>query len=77
MSNSSSIHAVISGEIKRRAGISADAVIDHTPIAELGLDSLDFFEIILNLEEEHQLSIPIERFDQEITLAGIIASLGD
>lgn len=51
--------------------------IDDTPISELGIDSLDFFEIILHLEEEFGIKIPIEELDDKVTLRAIIASLDE
>lgn len=50
-----------------------DYNIDGTPLAELGIDSLDFFEALIELEEQHGLKIPIEKLDGNLTLADIFA----
>ena len=46
--------------------------IDDVPLVELGIDSLDFFERILYLEEEFGISIPVEDLDDKVTLADIL-----
>lgn len=45
---------------------------DNRPIAELGLDSLEFFELIAQLEDEHGLTIDIESLDNELTLVDLV-----
>ena len=47
--------------------------IDNTPIAELGIDSLDFFEMLLQIEEDHGIEIEIDKLDEKITLQTLIA----
>ena len=49
--------------------------IDRTPLAELGIDSLDFFEALIALEERHGLVIPIEKLDGSVTLETIYRAL--
>ena len=49
--------------------------IDRTPLAELGIDSLDFFEALIALEERHGLVIPIEKLDGSVTLEAIYRAL--
>lgn len=39
-------------------GVEPSAVTPHTTLAELGVDDLDFVEIIMALEEEFSISIP-------------------
>jgi acyl carrier protein len=51
--------------------------IDTIPISEMGIDSLDFFETIIHLEETHGIVIPIEKLDGAITLRDLIAALDD
>lgn len=45
--------------------------LDRIPLAELGIDSLDFFEALIDLEEQHGLKIPIEKLDGELTLVDL------
>lgn len=45
--------------------------MDRIPLAELGIDSLDFFEALIDLEEQHGLKIPIEKLDGTVTLQDI------
>jgi acyl carrier protein len=51
-----------------------DSTVDHIPINELNIDSLEFFEFIVDLEETHGISIPIESLGNEITLNSLISS---
>jgi acyl carrier protein len=54
-----------------------DGDIDRTPLAELGIDSLDFFEALIELEEQHDLTIPIEKLDGSVTLEGMYRMLDE
>lgn len=49
--------------------------IDNVPLADLGIDSLDFFEKLLLLDEEHGIRIAIEELDNDVTLGDILSSL--
>lgn len=42
--------------------------VETTPLADLGVDSLDFFEVAMILEDEHGIEIPAERLHAELTL---------
>ena len=42
--------------------------IETTPLAELGVDSLDFYEAAMILEDEHGIVIPTEQLHSELTL---------
>lgn len=46
--------------------------IEKVPLAELGIDSLDFFEKILYLDDEFGITIPIQELDNEITLEDLL-----
>lgn len=48
--------------------------IENVPISVLNIDSLEFFEFIIDLEETHKIFIPIENIGDEITLANLISS---
>lgn len=47
---------------------------DDIPISELNIDSLEFFEFIVDLEETHKIFIPIDNISDEITLSNLILS---
>ncbi len=49
--------------------------IDDVPLADLGIDSLDFFEKLLILEDEFGIRVPISDLDNEVTLSDILSSL--
>lgn len=48
---------------------------DDVPLADLGIDSLDFFEKILFLEDEFGISIRISELDNKVTLSDILDTL--
>lgn len=52
-----------------------DGQIDDVPLANLGIDSLDFFEKLLILEDEFGIKVPISELDNEVTLSDILSSL--
>ncbi len=52
-----------------------DGQIDDVPLADLGIDSLDFFEKLLILEDEFGIRVPISELDNEVTLNDILSSL--
>ncbi len=47
--------------------------LDKIPLADLDIDSLDFFEAIMILEEEHGIIIPDTALHSSITLEEIYA----
>lgn len=46
--------------------------VDNIPLAQLGIDSLDFFEWLMILEEKYEIDIPIEKLDNDITIGQLI-----
>lgn len=46
--------------------------VDETPIAELGVDSLDFFELLYHLEEIYNIEFPIDSLDESVTLNDLV-----
>ena len=42
--------------------------VEATPLADMGVDSLDFFEVAMILEDEHGIVIPAEKLHAELTL---------
>lgn len=53
---------------------SKNTPIEDIPISDLNIDSLEFFEFIVDLEETHKIFIPIENIGDEITLSSLISS---
>jgi acyl carrier protein len=51
----------------------AGSPIDDIPISKLNIDSLDFFDMIVNLEDEHGIIIPVDNLSNEITLRELIS----
>lgn len=49
----------------------------EVPLMELGIDSLDFFEKILFLEDEFNIQIPFADLDDKVTLADLLAQVED
>ncbi len=49
--------------------------IDDIPIAELGIDSLDFFEKLIYLEEEFGIDIPVDQLTDSVSIRTMIALL--
>ena len=70
--NQQSVETVIRKELRSllREDIGDD--IDDIPIAELGVDSLDFFEMLVYLDEEYGIEIPIQNLNDEVTLRAVI-----
>lgn len=66
---------IVRAEFRKMLRKDMPADIDDIPISNLGIDSLDFFEAVIHLEEAHGIYIPIERLDGAVTLGDLIASL--
>jgi len=54
-----------------------EEIVEETPLAELGVDSLDFFDKVLTLEDEYGIKIDISELDENLTLRDVLSSLGD
>ena len=61
-------------EIIKKAGSRADidTLKNDVPLLEQGLDSLDMFEVFLNLEETFNIKIPDEDVDKLRNIDGIV-----
>ncbi len=68
---------IIQAEFRRITRKGPDDDIEDVPIAELGVDSLDFFETLIHLEEKFGIKIPVEKLDDTITLRSILALVND
>lgn len=67
--------SIVRGEFVKLFAENSNPEIDNTPLADLGVDSLDFFEKVLFLEEEFGIKIPISVLDNDVTLNDILDSL--
>ena len=54
-------------------GISADEITENTSFKEdLGVDSLDLFELVMALEEEFEVEIPAEDLETLVTVGDVM-----
>ena len=54
-------------------GVNADEITAETSFKEdLGADSLDLFELVTNLEEEYNIEIPAEQWEEMTTVGKVI-----
>ena len=54
-------------------GISADEITENTSFKEdLGVDSLDLFELVMELEEEFEVEIPAEDLETLVTVGDVM-----
>jgi acyl carrier protein len=69
MENLKSEIAAIISEV---AEVSAERIDEHTPMAELGVDSLDALRIIAAIEKKYQIEVPEEDISGVRTVSDII-----
>lgn len=54
-------------------GISADEITENTSFkVDLGVDSLDLFELVMALEEEYEVEIPAEDLETLVTVGDVM-----
>lgn len=58
-----------------RDRLRTETLKDDAPLAQLGLDSLDFFELLVDLEEQHGIDIPIEKLNNDVATRHLIEAL--
>ncbi len=64
--------------ISTQLSVSEDSITENTSFKDdLGADSLDLFELIMALEEEYSLEIPMEDYEELNTVADVINYLKD
>jgi acyl carrier protein len=61
-------------EIRRALSDASNEPIDDIPIAELGLDSLSFFEVLMNLSD-HGINFPVAKLDNHMTIRSLLDTL--
>lgn len=72
----SNVESTIRREFKQLLREDIDCDIDNTPIVELGIDSLDFFELLTEIEDKFGQQVPLEELDDKVTLLDLINSIG-
>lgn len=68
---------IVRAEFRKMLRKDIQGDIDDIPISSLGIDSLDFFETVIYLEEAFGIDIPIEKLDNAVTLRDLVAALDD
>ncbi|MBE5929227.1 MAG: acyl carrier protein [Lachnospiraceae bacterium] len=59
--------------ISSQLSVSEDSITESTSFKDdFGADSLDLFELIMALEEEYSLEIPMEDYEELNTVADVI-----
>ncbi len=62
--------------IAAQLGIDAESITPESSFKDdLGADSLDLFELIMNLEEEYTIEIPSEDLGNIATVGDVVAYL--
>lgn len=63
----------ISKIIESNTDISADCISPETTLLELGLDSIDLVDLVMEIEEAFGVTIPDEEFENIKSVSDIIA----
>ena len=74
MNNQIDIEKIVRNKIYEILKIKENTSIDNMTISELNMDSLDFFELIIDLEDNHKIFIPIDNISNKLTLLELIRS---
>lgn len=74
MNDQINIEKIIRNKIYEISKIKENTSIVNMTISELNIDSLDFFELIIDLEENHKIFIPIDNISNKLTLLELIRS---
>jgi acyl carrier protein len=67
---------IIRREIGSLLRVDHPGDFDDIPLAELGMDSLEFFEAVMILEDDHGIVIPVAELDSTVTLRRILQLVG-
>lgn len=59
---------IIRSEFRKLLRDDYERNFDELPLASLGVDSLDFFEALMNLEDDHGIVVPVNELHSTITL---------
>lgn len=71
MTNKKQMHELLLKHLK----VNIDEVAETTPIRELGVDSLDLMEILMDVEEEYNITFSNEELLSFKTLGDLISTL--
>ena len=64
--------------IANQLGVSEDEVTEDASFKDdLGADSLDLYELVMDLEEEYSIEIPIEDYENLTTVGDVINYIKD
>jgi acyl carrier protein len=74
MNDQIDVEKIIRNKIYEIFKITKNTSIDNITLDKLNLDSLDFFELIIDLEENHKIFIPIDNITNKLTLSELIRS---
>ena len=74
MNDQINIEKIIRNKIYEISKIKENTSIVNMTISELNIDSLNFFELIIDLEENHKIFIPIDNISNKMTLLELIRS---
>ena len=74
MNDQIDVEKIIRNKIYEILKITKNTSIDNITLDKLNLDSLDFFELIIDLEENHKIFIPIDNISNKLTLSELIGS---
>ncbi|MGC3970830.1 MAG: acyl carrier protein [Pirellulales bacterium] len=61
--------------LSQSSGVAAEYILPHMSLAELGADSLDVVELVMEIEEEFDVKIPDEIAERIKTVQDAIAYL--
>ncbi len=63
--------------IANRLEIDSSEITEETPFVELGADSLDIFELAMDVESEYDIEIPSEVLEEFDTVGDVIEYLNE
>ena len=66
---------LVEKELKNYTDYDSEFVTSDTEISELGLDSLDVLEAIMGAEEEFDIKIPDNQFQNARTVGDIVTAI--
>ena len=74
----SSLREEILDIVMNNLGLSADEITDDSSFfKELGADSLDFVEIVMDVEKEFKITIPDDEVEKLETFADLVAKVDE
>ena len=68
MNDQIDVEKIIRNKIYEILKITKNTSIDNITLDKLNLDSIDFFELIIDLEENHKIFIPINNITNKLII---------